>query len=229
MFLRFLFAFSIMGLFACTPKALPPQQFTPGAVVDTIQSEVSLSFSSTAGSGSGRGYLVYRGPDRLHLVILTPFGTTYLEAIVNGEVLTVAISSQEIAYTGSFSEIPPRSPLADWKALRWIIDRDPALFGSPHDEAIRTNRDGKRETLWYNAAGLLARKETQDGDEVVYRDYRSYGGAPLPSVIEYRNQRGGSLKIAFDEPEVNRPVEDQALQPHLDGYTILPISRIEPR
>lgn len=214
-------------LAGCAPKAVPPQLFTPGAMVDTIQSEISLSFSSPAGSGSGRGYLVYRHPDRMHLVVLTPFGTTYMEAFANGEVLTVAIPSQETAYTGTFSEIPPHSPFAEWQALRWIMEREPSGSGTPDGEIVRVNREGRRETVWYNADGLVVRKKTDGGDEVVFRDYRSVEGAPLPLVIEFRNRRGGALKISFDEPEVNRPVEDQALQPRLDGYTVLSLKRLE--
>ena len=97
--------------------------------------------------------------------------------------------------------------------------------GMPDGEVDRVNREGKRETVWYNAAGLVVRKLTENGEEVVYRDYRSIDGVPFPSVIEYQDRRGTSLKISFDEPEINRPVAETALIPRLDGYSVLSIRR----
>ena len=225
--MRFLVSIFLSGvvLAGCGPKAVPTLVFTPGALVESVQSEVSLSFSSSAGSGGGRGYLVYRQPDRSHLVVLTPFGTTVMEAFTNGDRLTIVIPSREIAYAGTFDEIPPKAGLQGWKSLRWIVEGEPAGSGEPDGEVVRVNREGKRETVWYNASGLVARKLDEDGNEVVYRDYRSVDGVPFPSAIEFQDRRGATLKITFDEPEINRPVAESALQPKLDGLTLLSIRR----
>jgi hypothetical protein len=198
---------------------------TPGAAVESVQSEVSLSFNSSMGSGGGRGYLVFQKPDRSHLVVLSPFGTTVMEAFTNGDRLTIIIPSQEIAYTGAFDEIPAKGGLQGWKAMRWIVEGEPAGNGEPNGELVRVNREGKRETVWYNSVGLVARKLTEDGDEAVYRDYRSVDGVPFPSVIEFQDRRGTTLKITFDEPEINKPVAESALKPRLDGITVLSIRR----
>ena len=212
-------------LAGCAPKAVPPLVFTPDAVVESVQSEVSLSFSSSAGSGGGRGYLVFQKPDRSHLVVLSPFGTTVMEAFTSGDRLTIVIPSQEIAYTGAFDEIPAKGGLQGWKAMRWIVEGEPAGSGEPNGELVRVNREGKRESVWYNSVGLVARKLTEDGDEAVYRDYRSVDGVPFPSVIEFQDRRGTTLKITFDEPEINKPVAESALKPRLDGITVLSIRR----
>jgi len=212
-------------LAGCAPKAVPPLVFTPDAVVESVQSEVSLSFSSSAGSGGGRGYLVFQKPDRSHLVILTPFGTTVMEAFTSGDRLTIVIPSKEIAYTGAFDEIPAKGGLQGWKAMRWIVEGEPAGRGEPNGELVRVNREGKRETVWFNSAGLVARKLTEDGDEVVYRDYRSVDGVPFPSAIEFQDRLGTTLKIGFDEPEINRPVAESAFKPRLDCKTVLSIRR----
>ena len=212
-------------LVGCAPKAVPPLVLTPGAAVESVQSEVSLSFSSPLGSGGGRGYLVFQKPDRSHLVVLSPFGTTVMEAFTNGDRLTIIIPSQEIAYTGAFDEIPAKGGLQGWKAMRWIVEGEPAGSGEPNGELVRVNREGKRETVWYNSVGLVARKLTEDGDEAVYRDYRSVDGVPFPSVIEFQDRRGTTLKITFDEPEINKPVAESALKPRLDGITVLSIRR----
>ena len=98
--------------------------------------------------------------------------------------------------------------------------------GEPNGEIVRKNREGKQETVSYNAAGLIARKVTKEGDEVVYREYRSVEGVPFPSAIEFQDKKGTILKISFDEPEINKPVTESALQTHLDGITVLSIKRM---
>jgi hypothetical protein len=225
---RYLFsvAFAAAILSGCAPKTVPPLVFTTGAVVESIQSEVSLSFSSPAGSGGGRGYLVYQKPDRSHLIVLTPFGTTVMEAFAGGDRLTIVIPSKEIAYSGTFDEIPTKAGLQGWKAMRWIMEGEPAGSGESNGEVVRVNREGMRETVWYNSAGLVVRKLTEDGDDVTYREYRSINGVPFPMAIEFRDRRGTTLKIGFDEPEINRPVAESALKPRLDGITVLSIRRM---
>ena len=225
---RYLFslALAMTILSGCAPKTVPPLVFTTGAVVESIQSEVSLSFSSPAGSGGGRGYLVYQKPDRSHLIILTPFGTTVMEAFAGGDRLTIVIPSKEIAYSGTFDEIPAKAGLQGWKAMRWIMEREPAGSGESNGEVVRVNQEGMRETVWYNSAGLVVRKLTEDGDDVTYRDYRSIDGVPFPTVIEFMDRRGTSLKISFDEPEINKPVAESTLKPRLDGITVLSIRRM---
>ena len=210
----------------CATKPLSPLLFTPGAVVESVQSEVSLSFTSPLGSGGGHGYLIFKKPDRSHLVVLTPFGTTAMEAFSSGDRLTIVIPSKEIAYSGSFDEIPARAGLQGWKAMRWIVEGEPAGSGEPNGEVIRVNREGRRETVWYNADGMVARKLTEDGEEAIYRDYRSSDGVPFPWAIEYQDKRWSSLKIGFDEPELNKPVAESALLPRLDGITVLSIKRL---
>ncbi len=226
--MRYIFTFiiAVACLAGCAPKKLPPLVVTPGAVVESMQSEVSLSFNSSLGSGSGRGYLVFKKPDRSHLVILSPFGTTVMEAFTDGDRLTIVIPSREIAYAGTFDEIPAQAGLQGLKALRWIMDMEQADSGEPNGEIVRKNREGKQETVSYNAAGLIARKVTKEGDEVVYREYRSVEGVPFPSAIEFQDKKGTILKISFDEPEINKPVTESALQTHLDGITVLSIKRM---
>jgi hypothetical protein len=148
-----------------------------------------------------------------------------MEAFTSGDRLTIVIPSKEIAYTGAFDEIPAKGGLQGWKAMRWIVEGEPAGIGEPNGELVWVNREGKRETVWYNSAGLVARKLTEDGDEVVYRDYRSVDGVPFPSAIEFQDRHGSTLKIGFDEPEINRPVAESALKPRLDGITVLSIRR----
>ena len=68
------------------------------------------------------------------------------------------------------------------------------------------------------------RKETAEGDRVVYRDYRNVEGVAVPESIELTNSRDDTVRIVFEEPEVNRPVEETALSPHLEGIKVLPFT-----
>lgn len=53
-----------------------------------------------------------------------------------------------------------------------------------------------------------------------------WGGVPFPATIELTDRQGVQVKISFDEPEVNAPVDDGALTPKLEGVTILPLARL---
>jgi hypothetical protein len=35
------------------------------------------------------------------------------------------------------------------------------------------------------------------------------------------------VKIIFDDPQINQPVEDSALVPNLEGYTVLPLAEFK--
>jgi hypothetical protein len=50
---------------------------------------------------------------------------------------------------------------------------------------------------------------------------------PFPSVIEFIDQNGSRVKITFDEPEINKPVDEAALVPNLDGITLLPLANFK--
>ena len=86
------------------------------------------------------------------------------------------------------------------------------------------NGSGVRERLFYDVQGLLERKETEEGDRVAYRDYRNVNGVALPESIELGNRNGDTVRIVFDDPEVNQPVEEGALKPNLEGINVMPFS-----
>jgi hypothetical protein len=79
-------------------------------------------------------------------------------------------------------------------------------------------------TSFYDGKGLLERKKFSNGEEVFFRDYQSADGVPFPSVIEFIDRNGARVKITFDEPEINKPVDNAALVPNLEGITPLPLA-----
>ena len=223
--MRFNHIFSLFLLFAllagCAATPRQPLALRADAAVETLAAMVSLSVKTPEGGTGGNGYLVYQRPDRFHLVMLTPFGTTVVEFFASDDRVTLIVPSKGTAYAGAFADLPEKNGLQGWRLMRWVVEgtplHNPAAAGS-------SLRNGQGDMVIYDAEGLLERKVGANGDEVAYRQYQSIDGVPFPSIIEFTERSGVRVKIAFDEPEINKPLENGALQPRLDGLTILPLS-----
>jgi hypothetical protein len=210
-------------LAGCAAPARPPlSDLVPGREVETLQSPVSLSIKTATRSIGGRGYLIFKRPDRFHVAVLSPFGLTMADIYSDGKQLTCVIPSRQTAYTGLMSELPDRDGLRAWSMMRWVVEPSPAAGPALTRENV--NGSGVRERLFYDVQGFLERKETEEGDQVSYRDYRNINGVALPESIELGNRKGDRVRIVFDDPEVNKPVEEGALKPNLEGLNVLPFS-----
>lgn len=208
---------------ACAAPARPPLAgLEPGREMETLQSAISISVKSGGRSIGGRGFLIFKRPDRLHLAVLSPFGATLVDIYSDGERFTCVIPPRQTAYSGRLEELPERDGLRTWAMMRWVVERTPVAGPALMREHV--NDAGVRERLFYDDRGLLERKETEDGDRVLYRDYRNVAGVAFPESIELASSRGDTVKVAFEEPEVNLPVEEAALLPRLEGVTVLPFS-----
>lgn len=224
--LLYLLTFLILITLGCASVPTPQQPFIPGASVETLAAAVSLSVTTPEGSSGGTGYLLYRRPDRFHLVMLTPFGSTALEFFVQDDRVTVLFPSRRVAYAGSFGDLPAKGGLQGWRMMRWVVEGDPFFLPSAPETVERTDAEGRATVAVYDADGLLQRKSSVDG-KAVYRDYQSAEGVPFPSTIELTDHQGVRVKITFDEPEVNGPVDDTALTPNLEGLTLLPLVNLQ--
>jgi hypothetical protein len=223
---RLLKILPLLLLSACATFSHPPLEYRPGAVVETLSSAVSLSVHSTDNSMAGNGYLVFRRPDQLHLVVLSPFGTTLMEAFALGDRITLVYPSRSTAYTGSIDELPDKGGLQGWRMMRWIMDADPRA-GEPLSETVdRISTLGFSEKVTYEH-GLVTVKESPAGDHVYYGAYSLVNGVPLAAELDLRNSRDDRLRIVLDEPEVNTTLEDAVFVPHLEGLTLLPLSAIQ--
>lgn len=205
---------------ATVPKALV---FPPGSLVETLSTAVSLSVQSSAGSVGGHGYLVYRRPDQLHLVVLSPFGTTLLEAFALGERITIVYPSQGMAYTGRFDELPDASSLQGWRLMRWVMDADPSDQPGKTGSIDRPLLQGGRESVTYHS-GLVTEKSTPAGDRVYYGDYELVNGVPLAEELIILNAREDRIRLKLEEPEVNGSLDATVFTPRLEGLTVLPLS-----
>lgn len=216
----------LLLLTSCATVTTPPVDYRPGAVVETLSSAVSLSIRTSDSSLGGGGYLVYRRPDQLHLVVLSPFGTTMMEAFAIGDRITLLYPSRSTAYVGRFDELPEKGGLQGWRLMRWVMDADPHEDHRFGGTVARVNKLGFAEKVTYEN-GLVTSKESAAGDRVRYGRYAAVGGVPVAAELDLRNGRDDRIRITLDEPEINTPLEDAVFAPHLDGMTVLPLSAIQ--
>jgi hypothetical protein len=216
----------LLLLTACASISTPPADYRPGAVVETLSSAVSISIHATDRSMGGSGYLLFRRPDLLHLVVLSPFGTTMMEVFALGERIMLVYPSQSTAYVGRFDELPDKGGLQGWRMMRWVMDTDPSEGQRSGGTLERLNKLGFKEKVTYEN-GLVVSKESPYGDHVYYGGYSAVKGVPVAAELELRNVRDDRIRIMLDEPEVNIPLDDALFVPRLNGMTILPLSAMQ--
>jgi outer membrane lipoprotein-sorting protein len=222
----FLTALCLAFLLAAGCATLPKPQvpFRPGATLETVAAMVTISVKTPQGNTGGHGYMVYQRPDRFHLAMLTPFGTTALETYSSDDRITIVIPSKGVAYSGAFAEMPEDSPLGGWRVIRLMAVDKPLFDPVKKGTSEKSSNASGEITSFYDAQGLLERKKFSGGEEVFFRDYQSAEGVPFPSVIEFIDRNGARVKITFDEPEINKPVDNAALVPNLEGITLLSLA-----
>jgi len=216
----------LLLLTACATVSAPHLDYRPGAVVETLSSSVSLSIHASDRSMGGHGYLVYRRPDQLHLVVLSPFGSIMMEAFALGDQITLVYPSQMTAFSGRFDELPEKGGLQGWRMMRWVMDADPENSGRLNGTVERMSKLGFTEKVTFEN-GQVTSKVSPNGDQVYYGKYAVIGGVPLAAEIEMRNNREDRIRLMLDEPEVNTPLDVAAFTPQLDGMTVLPLSEIQ--
>jgi outer membrane lipoprotein-sorting protein len=222
--MRFLLGLLFMlTLSAC---AAAPRQKEPVALhafaIETLQSAVNISLFSNAGQVSGNGVLFYKRPESFRLTILAPFGQSILDIVVNGEQVLCLMESRKKAWQGNMLDLPDWLGIRILPLLKWVME--PPHPAGPALERSFARADGTVETVSYDSAGFVQKKVDDVGDEVAYSDYRIAAGIAVPNGMEITTAEGSRLKLTFDEPEVNRPIDSDILSPQLDGYEILPLA-----
>ena len=218
--------FPLLLLAACSSLPRPDVDYRVGAEVETLSTAVSVTIHTADSGMSGHGFMVYRRPDQLHLVMLSPFGTTLLEAFARGDQITLVYPSRSTAYSGPVSDLPLQGGLQGWSMMRWVMDVDRPGSGMRNGTLERRNTLGGMEKVTFEN-GLVTAKVSADGSRVYYSRYAVFDGVPLATEIDLRNDRNDQIRLVLDEPEINLPLDDAALLPRLDGMTILPLSDIK--
>jgi len=211
---------------ACSSLPRPVVDYRVGTAVDTLSAAVSVSIQTADSGMSGHGFMVYRRPGQMYLVMLTPFGTTFLEAFILGDQITLVYPSRSAAYSGQISDLPAKSGLQGWGMMRWVTDVDTPGSELRNGSIKRRNLQGSMETVTFEN-GLVTDKVSSDGDRVDYSRYAVIDGVALATEINLRNNRNDQIRLVLDKPEINRPLDETVFLPRLDGMTILPLSEIE--
>ncbi len=212
-------------LFSACAAISPSLDYTPGVVAETISSPVSVSFSSGEQGVSAQGYILYKRPDKFHLVILSPFGTTIFEAYSLGERILIIYPAHSVAYIGNIREMPDETRVQGLKMIPWIMDADPSPDRNFTGKTARVRSDGINEEILFSN-GLVASKKTERGDIAYYSDYTLFGGVALAKTLELVNRQGDTIRISLSDPEINSAIEETAFTPRLDGITLLPLQDI---
>jgi hypothetical protein len=162
----------------------------------------------------------------MRMVILSPFGTTMMEAIVTGSRITIISNSKGEAFSGTLEELPLTGQGETWRNARWVMDTDPPGSFVGDGSLERVNSMGAREQVAFEN-GLVVSKSLANGDMVRYRDYQLVNGVPLATEIIMNSQDGGRFRIKVTEPEVNAELAADAFTANIDGMTVYPLSALQ--
>jgi outer membrane lipoprotein-sorting protein len=215
-------------LLQCGCAFVPKQQlsYQPGAVVATLSAAAAFSISRGEQGMGSNGYLLYQRPERLRMVILSPFGTTLMEAIVTDNRITIIYNSKGEAFSGLLEDLPRIGQGGTFFHARWVMDTDPPgrFVGDGSQE--RVNSMGDREKVTFEN-GLVVSKTLDNGDMVRYLDYTLVNGVPLASEIIMDSHDGGRFRIKITEPEVNAELAPDAFSTRLEGLKVYPLSELQ--
>lgn len=227
--MNYLVSFALLVLMTlvsgCTVMK-PPPDYRQGSVVDTLSAPVSLSILNAEHGMSGSGFMVYRRPDNLRVIILTPFGTTMTDVVVTGDRITIMDVSKSAAFKGLLSDLPGRGQGQMWSQVRWIMESEPAGSGLRSGTIERLNRQGHKELVTYEN-GLIVSKRNPEGDEVHYGDFVVINGVPLATEVIMDTASRSRFRVKLSEPEVNAELSPESFVPRLDGYTVYPLSMLD--
>lgn len=182
--------------------------------LQTLSSSVSLTLHSAEHSMAGSGYLVYRKPDKTHIVVLSPFGTTLFEAFSLGEQIVLVYPSEKIAFVGQFNELPEKNSLKNWQFIHWVLEDAASQNKTSHNDDVIEN-------------GLVVQKNRSDGVKVYYSNRILVNGALLAHEYDLRNSKDEQLRIVLDEPQVNESLDETAFIPNLEGLKIYSLKALD--
>jgi len=214
----------LSGCFALRPPA--EITFADGAVVTSLTSNVSLAYTAPNRSISGSGYLMYRRPDQMRVVILSPFGSVLQEIYVSSDRITIIDAGNGVAFSGTYMDLPDKGDLSGWRHIHWLIDIDPPDSSRGTGFIQRINRFGESEKAIFEN-GLLISKSTASGADVRYSRYSAVHGVAFPLEITYRTDAKETFTILLEDPEVNVPFAAGVFTPDLNKFRVYPLSTLK--
>ncbi len=214
----------LLGACAFIPR--PHLVYQDGVQVDTLSAAASLSISKGDQGMGSNGYLLYQRPDKMRMVVLSPFGTTLMEAIMTGDAVTIVNSSKGMAFIGRMQDLPRAGEGETWRHARWVMENDPPGSSIRSGSLQRINSQGLREEVVFEN-GLVISKTLSNGDMVRYNDYELINGIPVATEIIVNSHDGGRFRMKISEPEVNALLSPEAFSTHLEGLQLYPLAALQ--
>jgi outer membrane lipoprotein-sorting protein len=223
-----LFMLSITVILSGCQALRPPAElkYASSTSVESLSSNVSLKYMTHDRSISGNGYLMYRKPDQMRVVILSPFGSVLQEVYVSGELVTIIDSGNGIAFRGTYLDLPDKGDFSGWRYCHWLIDIDPPDSSRINANIERINRFGQPENASFEN-GLLISKTTAVGGNVKYSRYTTVQGVAFPLEIKYETAANEKFSILLEDPEINVSFVDGAFTPNLSKLRVYPLSALK--
>jgi outer membrane lipoprotein-sorting protein len=209
---------------AMTPKA--PLVYKDGAVVETLSANAVFSIAKDGQTMSASGLMVYKRPGQMRLIILSPFGTTVMELFVSGDHITIIDTSNGVAFSGLFKDLPAGGEADKWRQARWIMEIDTPDLKRKNSSIERINSSGIRELVKY-ADGVVVSKKLADGKEASYDEYIVINGVPLATEIVMESPIGDRFSLKISDPEVNGEIAADAFEPKMNELTVYPLSALK--
>ena len=227
-FLRIQLLFAMTFYLSGCMAVRPPQEliYSSGAAVESLSSNISLAYAAHGRSISGSGYLMYLKPDKMRVVILSPFGSVLQEIYVSGELVTIVDAGNGVAFSGNFMDLPDKGDFSGWRYIHWLIDIDQPDPSRGNVVIDRINRFGQPEKATFEN-GLLISKSTEAAGLVRYGGYAAVQGGAFPLEIVYEAATQEKFTLLLEEPETNVPLTDTAFTPNLVKLRIYPLSRLK--
>jgi hypothetical protein len=216
----------ILCFSGCISTKVPVLNFDHNAEINSLSTAISISMHSAERNMSGSGFMVFRKPGDIHIILLSPFGTTLFEVYALGDQLTLLYPSQGVAYTGHSDHLPRRGGVHGWHLLRWVMDLKLPDYAKQNGSVERLSFNGQQEKITYEH-GLIIAKTNSTGDEVFYGKYSLINGVPLAQEIDIRNKADERILLKLEDPDVNAALDNMAFKPKIDGFKLLPLSALE--
>lgn len=203
----------------------PVLEYNDDATIKSLSTNLNISVVKADMGFSGNGVLAYRRPDQLHLVMLSPFGTTILEIFSENDQITVIYPNESTAYVGKYTDLPKGGFLKAWRVLQWVLDAAPSSMKGFNGIKHIVHPSGSSEQITFKD-GLVVSKKTSTGEEVYYYDYTLFSGIPLAAKIDLHFKDDERIRLFLDDSEINTHIEDRVFIPKLQGIRVLPLSLV---
>lgn len=197
--------------------------YVDGAIAESLSSNASLSYATLDKSISGSGFIMYRKPDQMRVVILSPFGSVLQEVYVTGGYVTIIDPGNSVALSGTQMDLPEKGDFSGWRHIHWLIDIDPPDHMRKNAVINRVNKYGQQEKAIFEN-GLLISKSTETEGIVKYGKYTILQGTAFPLEIIYESVAREKFTIMFEEPEINVPLTDDVFTPNTTKLHVYPLS-----